>query len=187
MKRAALWLESIKNAINAGLSSHSIALSIAVGIYGGIFPIWGTQSILIIAIGAPLGAHMVISVPVNQMMSGFALALIPFFIRIGERALFAKVAFDASSLASNLQGDPWGTIVSAQEALLHGVVGWCLLLPSVVVLYCVIRAALALSSIRASQGNIAKVLDSRAEDILRIDVSESKVGILSIAVQQLAA
>lgn len=162
-------LESVKQAINAGLSSHSIALSIAVGMYGGVFPIWGTQSIVIIAIGAPLGASMVISVAINQLMSGFAIALIPFFIRIGERALFVGVAFDASSLASKLQEDPWGTIFQAQEALLHGVVGWCLLLPCVVVLYCVVRAVCAISSLRNSQGDITKRRDCRAEDILRLD------------------
>lgn len=54
------------------------------------------------------------------------------------------------------------------------------------VLYSVIRAALAISSIRAAQGDMARVHDSRAEDILRVNASETKVCSLSSAVQQSA-
>ena len=166
-------LLSIKKAMQAGLSAHSIALSIAVGMYGGLFPIWGTQSLVIIALGTALrDVSMVISIAVNQLMSGIALALIPFFIRIGERALFVNVPFDASSLVSKLQEDPWGAMLSAQEALLHAALGWCLLLPCVVVLYSVIRTLLALSTLLLQRD---KAHAQQVDEILRIEVVDSKV------------
>ena len=37
-------------------------MSIAVGVYGGVFPIWGTQSLVCMALGVPLGAHVVVYV-----------------------------------------------------------------------------------------------------------------------------
>lgn len=175
-------LLTIKKAFQAGLSAHSIALSIAVGMYGGLFPIWGTQSIVIIALGTPLrGVNMVISIAINQLMSGIALALIPFFIRIGERALFVNVPFDASSLVSKLQEDPWGTMLSAQEALLHAALGWCLLLPCVAVLYSVIRTLLAMSSLLPQHD---KAHAHRVGEILSIDVVDSKVGTVSRAIHK---
>jgi len=43
-------------------------------------------------------------------MSGLALILIPYFIWVGERALQIHDPFDASSLVTMLQADPWGTM-----------------------------------------------------------------------------
>lgn len=45
-----------------GMTAHGVAMSIAVGMYGGVFPIWGTQSLACMALGVPLGANMVIYV-----------------------------------------------------------------------------------------------------------------------------
>jgi len=44
------------------MTPHVLALSIAIGVYGGVFPIWGTQSLACMALGIPLGASIVVYV-----------------------------------------------------------------------------------------------------------------------------
>ena len=48
--------------ITNGMTAHVLAISIAVGMYGGVFPIWGTQSLVCMALGVPLGASLIVYV-----------------------------------------------------------------------------------------------------------------------------
>lgn len=154
-------LGPIKEAIKCGMSVHVLALSIAVGVYGGVFPIWGTQSLACITLGVPLGASLVVYVAVNQLMSGIALVLIPTFIWVGEQALNVEEPFEASSLVNMLQADPLGTMKSAQVALFRGVVGWCLLAPpSIALVYSLVRLISALlASLRRVCGSVGNTAE----------------------------
>ena len=107
---------------------------------------------------------MVVYVTVTQLMSGVALFLIPTFIWVGEQILHVEEPFDASSLVSMLQADPWNTMKSAQVALCRGVIGWCLLAPpSMALVYSSVRIiAVLLTSLRRVCGTVGNTVQQTA-------------------------
>ena len=65
----------------AGLTAHTLAMSIAVGVYGGVFPVWGAQSLVCTALGVPLGAHVVVYVAGDKKCEDVAPLL---FVSLGQ-------------------------------------------------------------------------------------------------------
>jgi uncharacterized protein (DUF2062 family) len=103
-------LRPVREAIVSGMTPQSAALSIAIGVTGGVWPVWGTQFVACVALGALLGGKFVLYMAVSQLMSGIAVALIPMFIRLGEAVLIVEERFDAAALVSGLKEDPIGTL-----------------------------------------------------------------------------
>jgi len=139
------WLQPLRDAVGSGMSPHTLAMSIAIGMVGGVWPVWGTQFVACMSLGFILGGNVVLYMAINQFMSGVALALIPCFIWVGEAVLQVDEPFDATSLVSMLQADLLGTLQTAQFALLRGVVGWAVCTPFLIgVVYSLTRPIMAM-------------------------------------------
>ena len=128
---AASWLQPVREAILSGMTPHVAALSLAIGVTGGIWPIFGTSFLACTLSGVALGGNFVVYMAVNQLMSPVAIALLPALIRIGEMAsgTCAEERFDATTLVSELQSDLLGTLRTAKDALRHGALGWAIIAP----------------------------------------------------------
>ena len=90
---------------------------------------FGTQFAPCFVLGWFLRGNVVLYMATETFMSPVALMLIPTFVWVGELILQVEEPFDASTLVSGLQEDLFGTLKSAQFALLRGVAGWTALCP----------------------------------------------------------
>ena len=118
--------------LKQGLTPEKLALSVALGIVLGIFPVFGTTTILCAVVALLFG----INLPAIQLINYFAsplqlLFLIP-FIRLGE-LLFnqAPLPLDVLQIITLLQSDMPGAIEFLWQTILHAIIAWLLIGPPV--------------------------------------------------------
>jgi hypothetical protein len=142
----------LKTLVTQGHTPEKIALSIAFGIALGLFPIFGTTTLLCIVVAVVLRLnHPAIQVA-NQLMYVVQLPLIVVFIRIGESLLgVAPIPFSATLMAAELRANPSSLVQRFGVAGLHGILGWVVVAPVVVgVAYAVLLPLIRLASRRPS-------------------------------------
>jgi uncharacterized protein (DUF2062 family) len=112
---------------------EKIALSVALGITLGLFPIFGATTLLCVAAAVALRlSHPAIQVT-NQLMYVVQIPLIVVFIRIGESMLgVAPIPFSATLMLSELRTHPALLFERFGTAGLHGILGWAAVAPFVV-------------------------------------------------------
>ena len=138
--------------LTQGHTPEKIALSVAFGIALGLFPIFGTTTLLCVLAGVLLRLnHPAIQVS-NQLMYPLQIPLIVVFIRIGESLLgAAPIPFSATLLAAELRAHPASLFERFGTAGLHGILGWAMVAPVVVALaYAACLPLLRLASRRPS-------------------------------------
>ena len=116
--------------LKQGLTPEKLALSVALGVTLGIFPVLGTTTILCAAIALLFGLNL----PAIQLINYFAsplqlLFLIP-FIRLGE-LLFNDVPLplDILQIISMLQSDAVGAVNFLWRTTMHAIIAWLLVGP----------------------------------------------------------
>ncbi|MBI2428154.1 MAG: DUF2062 domain-containing protein [Ignavibacteriales bacterium] len=116
--------------LKQGLSPEKLALSVALGVTLGIFPLLGSTTILCGAIALLFGLNL----PAIQLINYFAsplqlLFLIP-FIRLGE-LLFneAPLPLDVLQIITLLQSDTLGAIDILWWTTIHAIVAWLMIGP----------------------------------------------------------
>ena len=122
----------------------------AFGIALGLFPIFGTTTLLCVVVAVVLRLnHPAIQVA-NQLMYLVQLPLIVVFIRIGESLLgVAPIPFSATLMAAELRANPSSLVQRFGMAGLHGIVGWAVVAPVVVGLaYAILLPLLRMASRR---------------------------------------
>jgi uncharacterized protein (DUF2062 family) len=127
-----------------GLSPEGLALSLAVGVVLGLFPILGTTTLLCLVAGATLRLNHVALQLAQQLVYPLQLALILAFVRLGERLVGAPPARLAPRvLASRFFEDAPGFLREFGLTGLHGILGWSVVAPFLVAaLVLVLRPAL---------------------------------------------
>jgi uncharacterized protein (DUF2062 family) len=143
----------LKTLLTQGHTPEKIALSVACGIALGLFPIFGTTTLLCIVVALVLKLnHPAIQVA-NQLMYLVQLPLIVVFIRIGESLLgVAPIPFSATLMAAELRANPSSLVQRFGVAGLHGILGWAVVAPVVMgVAYVVLLPLLRLASRRPPQ------------------------------------
>src|SRR5262249_37754091 len=130
--RAARALRAL---VHQGHTPEKIALSVALGIAIGLFPIFGTTTLLCILAAMVLRLnHPAIQVA-NQLMYPLQIPLIVVFIRIGEMVRgAAPLPFSAALMAAELRAHPGALFQRFGTAGLHGILGWALVAPVVIAL-----------------------------------------------------
>jgi uncharacterized protein (DUF2062 family) len=113
-----------------GLTPERLALSLALGLVLGLFPIVGATTLLCVAAGFAFRLNHVGLQLANHLAYPLQLPLILAFVRLGERAVGApRVSFDPLALARHFQRDAFGFLRDFGLTGLHGILGWCLVAP----------------------------------------------------------
>jgi len=155
--RASFWqrrvVAPIVGQLRQGITPEKIALTIALGLVLGIFPILGSTTLL-----CGLAALWLrLNQPVIQLVNYFAyplqLALIIPIYRAGEM-LFrqAPTPLSISLMFERFSADFWQFLRDYGMIAVHGIVVWCLLAPLVVgALYFALRSPLRSLSARIAR------------------------------------
>jgi len=127
-------LDPVVSLLAQGLSPETLALSLAVGLVLGLFPIIGaTTALCVIAASAFRLNHVAVQLA-NYLAYPLQLPLILAFVRLGEDLVRAPhVAFDPRVLVRHFQQDAPGFLRDFALTGLHGIVGWSLVAPPLLV------------------------------------------------------
>lgn len=145
--RVGAW---VRRLVRQGHTPEKIALSVALGIALGLFPIFGATTLLCVVAGIALRLnHPAIQVA-NQLMYPIQIPLIVAFIRIGESMLgVAPIPFSATLMVAELRAHPSLLFERFGTASLHGILGWAMVSPIVVgVAYAALLPILRMASRR---------------------------------------
>jgi uncharacterized protein (DUF2062 family) len=113
-----------------GLAPDTLALSLAVGLVLGLFPIIGATTLLCLAAGAALRLNHVAVQLANQLVYPLQVPLILAFVRLGERLVGAPaVSLDPRVLVRHFREDAAGFLREFGLTGLHGIVGWLVVAP----------------------------------------------------------
>ncbi len=118
--------------LRQGHTPEKIALSVALGITIGLFPIFGTTTLLCVVAAIVLRLnHPAIQIT-NQLMYPVQIPLIVVFIRIGESMLgHAPIPFSAALMMAELRAHPTTLFERFGTVGLHGILGWMVVAPLV--------------------------------------------------------
>jgi len=119
--------------LGQGHTPERVALSVALGITLGLFPIFGTTTLLCVAAAVALRLnHPAIQIT-NQLMYPIQIPLIVVFVRLGESMLgVAPIPFSATLMVAELRAHPAVLVERFGTAGLHGILGWAIVAPAVV-------------------------------------------------------
>lgn len=127
-------LDPLLRILGHGHSPEKVALSLAIGVALGLFPIFGTTTLLCLLAGVALRLnHPAIQVA-NQLMYPIQVPLILVFVRLGEYLSGRAVIVTAPVAAASATVDPWAVLARFGTAGLHGILGWAVVAPVVGVL-----------------------------------------------------
>jgi uncharacterized protein (DUF2062 family) len=120
----------ILDLLRQGVTPEKIALSIALGVALGVFPVLGSTTALCalaaLALQLNLPAIQVVNYFVYPLQIGL---LIPFF-RLGERLFRAPhLPLSVPLIYAMMHANMWGAIRSLGTTMWHAVVVWCLIAP----------------------------------------------------------
>ena len=145
--------------LRTGHTPEKIALSVALGITFGLFPIFGTTTLLCLVGAVALRLnHPAIQIT-NQLMYPIQIPLMVVFIRLGESMLgVAPIPFSATLMMAELRANPAVLVERFGTAGLHGILGWALVAPVVASLtYAALLPILRVASRRPAAAQPATV------------------------------
>jgi len=130
--------------LRQGLTPEGVALSLAVGVAAGLFPVIGVTTLLGLAGGVALRLNQPALQLANWLAYPLQLAMIIPLVRLGEWLSGASpVSFSVTQVVASTSSDPLGTLEQFGMTGLHGILGWVAIVPFVVlVLYRVLLPAL---------------------------------------------
>ncbi len=125
-------LRPLGNLVRQGHTPERIALSVALGVAFGLFPVFGTTTVLCVLAAIALRLnHPAIQVA-NQLMYPLQIPLVFVFVRFGEFLLGTKpVPLAPPTLAAEMRANPSVLLARFGMAGLHGIVGWVVVAPLV--------------------------------------------------------
>lgn len=123
-------LDPLVDLLAQGLTPERLALSLAVGLVLGLFPIVGLTTLLCLAAGFAFRLNHLALQIANHLAYPLQITLVLAFVRLGERLVGApSVSFDPRALVRHFERDATGFLRDFGLTGLHGVLGWCLVAP----------------------------------------------------------
>jgi len=120
----------ILSQLKQGITPQKIALTIALGINLGLFPILGTTTMLCLGFGLALRLNQPVIQLVNWLVSPLQLPMVLVFVRIGEWLLRApRVSFSIPELFRKFHESPVKFFHEFGLTGLHGIVAWLVIAP----------------------------------------------------------
>jgi uncharacterized protein (DUF2062 family) len=118
-----------------GITPQKMALTIALGLSLGIFPILGATTTLCALAGICLRLNQPIIQLVNYLASPLQLMLILVFVRIGERLMRApRISFSIPELIRKFHESPLKFFREFGMTGLHGIIAWLVIAPFLAIL-----------------------------------------------------
>jgi uncharacterized protein (DUF2062 family) len=118
--------------LKQGITPEKVALSIALGVVCGLFPIMGATTLLCIAAASAMRLNQVAIQVVNYLMSPLQVGGILLFVRLGEWLVGAEpVPFSPAELARSFRADPGAFLSRFGWTGVHGILGWSVVAPFV--------------------------------------------------------
>jgi uncharacterized protein (DUF2062 family) len=135
--------------LRQGVTPSRLALSIAVGAVLGVFPIFGTTTVLCILVASALRLNHPAVQLVNYAMGPFQLPLLVVFIQLGQQMAGAPpMPLSPGALAEALRADPAGLILELGAVIGRAALAWAVVAPFLGgALYLVALALLRKSSV----------------------------------------
>jgi uncharacterized protein (DUF2062 family) len=124
-------LAPIRLLLTQGMSPRMLALSLAVGMVVGIFPVLGTTTVLCTIAAAAFRLNLIAVQTVHFLMTPIQLLMIIPFVRVGEWVLGRSP--QALSISEGLALIAQGALQAISVlgvAIVHAVLGWVLLGPA---------------------------------------------------------
>jgi uncharacterized protein (DUF2062 family) len=123
-------LDPLVDLLAQGLTPERLALSLAVGLVLGLFPIVGVTTLLCVAAGFAFRLNHLALQLANHLAYPLQLPLVLAFVRLGERLVGApRVSFDPLELVRHFGRDAAGFLREFGLTGLHGILGWSLVAP----------------------------------------------------------
>jgi uncharacterized protein (DUF2062 family) len=137
-------IEPIIALLKQGVTYRKIALSIALGISLGIFPVLGTSTLLCVLAAVIFRLNLLAIQLVNYLVYPLQLLLLIPFFRAGELLLSdARVTVTLDTVVDRFKADWLGALNLLGETLMHAAVVWLLISPILTLLmYHLLKPAL---------------------------------------------
>ncbi len=137
-------IEPIIALLKQGISYRKIALSIALGVSLGIFPVLGTSTILCVVAAVIFRLNLLAIQLVNYLVYPLQLLLLIPFFRAGELLLSdARVTVTLNTVVESFKADWLEALNLLWETLMHAAVVWLLISPILTLLmYHLLKPAL---------------------------------------------
>ena len=130
--------------LRQGVTPEKLALSLALGVVLGLFPVLGTTTALCAIAALVLRLNLPAIQLVNYIVYPAQIALLIPFFRVGEWIFRApRLPLSITQAVAMFRADYWHAMRFLWVSMCHAVVAWCLLAPfGVALLYAVLVLAL---------------------------------------------
>lgn len=137
-------LGPIRAQLTQGASPERLALGLSIGCGLGVFPILGSSTLLCIGVGASMRLNQPVVQLGNWLATAAQIPLILAFVRLGEFLTAAPpMPIVPTQLVTRFQDSPAAFLSEFGRAGLHGILGWTVAIPVVLLaVYPVLRWAL---------------------------------------------
>ena len=142
--------------LTQGVTPEKIALTIALGLTLGIFPIFGATSTLCAIAGVALKLNQPVIQLVNWLVSPLQLLLILVFVRIGEWLVRApRISFSIPELFRKFHESPANFFREFGLTGLHGIIAWIIIAPllAALIYFLLLPPLKKLAQIKNQNGN----------------------------------
>lgn len=130
--------------LRQGITPERIALSLAIGICVGVFPLLGTTTALCTLAAILFRLNLPAVQLVNYLVYPLQLALLIPFIRLGEIIFRAPhVSLSLTVIRESINRNPWQATRTLWTSGWHAMIAWCLVGPiSICIMYAVLAPTL---------------------------------------------
>mmetsp|Transcript_31314 Transcript_31314/g.55034 ORF Transcript_31314/g.55034 Transcript_31314/m.55034 type:complete len:218 (+) Transcript_31314:98-751(+) len=123
------WVRGLRDSLVASattMTPHSLAMAVAVGMSGGLFPIPGLTSVVTMTLGLLVGANLAAAQVVNVMSTPIEISFITLFLRLGELVMSVpnEQKMHIRKFPAAVQEDFSGALRQFRYALLYAAIGW---------------------------------------------------------------
>jgi uncharacterized protein (DUF2062 family) len=137
-------LRPILDLLRQGVTPEKIALSLALGVALGVFPLLGSTTALCALAALVLRLNLPAIQVINYFVYPLQIALLIPFFRLGERLFRAPhLPLSVPQIYAMMHANVWDAIRSLWTTTWHAILVWCLLAPLfAAVVYAVLLPAL---------------------------------------------
>lgn len=139
--RRSFWrrrvVEPITAQLTQGLTPERLALTVALGVAAGLFPVLGTTTLLCLALGAALRLNQPALQAVNYACTPLQLPFIFFALHTGHRLFgHGDISLNPATMLSEFWSDPLHFIHTYGRVALQGIAIWAVLAgPLIIITY----------------------------------------------------
>lgn len=114
-----------------GLTAHQVSASVAVGTYGGLFPVLGFSTVSCLGLNAVIGGNVPLTLAASWLPAPLLVLMLPRFAELGARVTgIESGSADAAAVMSMFKEDFRGALRAFGPFLALALVGWVVVAPA---------------------------------------------------------